>query len=156
MSASKHRPYAPFDSLVLVCDGRKSLFFRNTGSAAAPTLHLMQRSDADPNPPTQKWGADRPGRSGAGDSRRTAMGQTDWHEEAERQFAIETAALLDQLANSFTAKAVVIIAPPRTLSVLRDHVSPNVRAMQMTDCAADLTKHSVPQIEEWLAGEGAT
>ncbi len=155
MSASKTLPSTPYEAVVLVCDGRKALVFQNDGSAAAPRLRLLEQHEAPRNPPTHDQGADRPGRTDSGQGRKSAVSQTDFHDEAERAFAIETSGRLDRSVRTLRAKSLVIVAPPRTLAILRDHMTAGLTAVLVGEVAADLTRHTVPDIENHLAMAGA-
>jgi protein required for attachment to host cells len=155
MSASKHMPPTPHGATVLVCDGRKSLLFQNAGSPAAPKLQLLEQHVAPANPPTHLQGVDRPGRADTGHGRRSAVGQTDFHDDAERAFAIETLGRLEDVVKTRDAEPVFIVAPPRTLAILLDHMSAKLRTMLVGDMAADLTKHTVADMEERLAWKDA-
>ena len=79
---------------VVVCDGSKWLILENKGDAEY--VNLVVREDRkDDNPPTHAQGSERPGRAhqsvGAG---RSAVGQTDWHDQAEQHFLKALAARL--------------------------------------------------------------
>ena len=70
--------------------------------------------------PTRELGTDRPGRSyssvGHG---RSAVEQTDWHDQAEQAFLTELAQHLDAAVAAGKVKSLIMVAPPRALGVLR-------------------------------------
>jgi len=78
----------PRNALVIVGDGRKALFLRNTGDALS--LHLTtEKVFEHVNPMTQEQGSDRPGRvsTAALPGRKSAVETTDWHDLEEHRFA---------------------------------------------------------------------
>ncbi|MFS0737002.1 host attachment family protein [Sphingomonas sp. 1P06PA] len=140
----------PHDSHVLVADGRKLLFLRNAGDAAAPNLEVVRKREQD-NPPTREQGTDQPGRAFASNgSGRNAYEQTDFHEIEEQRFAAEVADMLKRraLANEF--EKLIIIAPPSTLGELRKHYHKEVQARITGELAKDLTGHPIDEIERLL------
>jgi protein required for attachment to host cells len=137
---------------VVVCDGKKALVFENAGDAKFPnlkTLEVFQQED----PKTSEQGTDAPGRAiNSIDSRRSAMEQTDWHEQAEERFLKRLAGHLDSVLNAGRAKSLIVVAPPRALGVLRQSYSHNVHAALRAEIDKDLVRLPVYQIEKHLAG----
>ena len=91
---------------VVVCDGGKALILENAGDAAAlnlKTKEVHEQADAK----TSEQGTDAPGRSiNSVDGRRSAMEQTDWHEQAEQRFLTELAKRLDAAVTAGETKAL--------------------------------------------------
>jgi len=92
---------------------------------------------------THELGADAPGRTvNSVGSIRSAVEQTDWHDQAERAFLVN-------LANGKT-KSVIIVAPPRALGILRPVYSHKVRDAVRAEVDKDLVKHPIHEIEKHL------
>ena len=142
----------PHDAVVFVGDGRKALFLRNEGDEKFPNLKV-EHSFVDTNPLTHEQGSDKPGRTFSSiDSRRSSVGQTDWHELEEKNFARNVAAQLEKLVRERKVKALVIAAPPRTLAELRQVFHADVKGRIIAEVDKDLTKHPVYEIEKRLSG----
>jgi len=143
----------PRDALVFVGDGRKALFLRNIGDAQAPNL-AAETVLADENPPTHEQGTDRPGRTfkRAHTNRRSSMEPTDWHELEKHRFAGRVASAIENLVRAEKVKAIIIVAPPRTLSDLRQAFHADVKKRIIAEVEKDLTRHPVADIEEHLVG----
>lgn len=141
------------DSFVLVADGGKMRLFRNEGDADAPRFALVAALEAE-NPPDREQKCDAAGRTFSG-GRNSVYAETDFHREAERRFAREAAAMLDRVAGERRIDRLVIVADPRTLGVLRDHYTPRVARLVMSEVAKDLAKHPVADIERILCREAA-
>jgi protein required for attachment to host cells len=138
---------------VVVGDGRKALFLRNDGTAAAPRLSVVQTHEAPRNPKTSDQGSERPGRVvSPSDGRRSGVEQTDFHDEAEAAFGRRVAAEVDVLCGDEKTEWVALVAPPRSLAVwrrqLHDRTQPKIKA----EIAKDLTKHAVPDLTRVLTG----
>src|SRR5215207_8077094 len=116
------------DALVLVADGRKSLFLRNEGDAEFLNLVVEdQRAHADLADRDLK--SDAAGRSmGQVDGRQGTMEEPDYHQIEEDRFAADTAALLSKRAQGNDFEQLIIVAPPRTLGELRQHYDKAVEA----------------------------
>jgi protein required for attachment to host cells len=140
----------PHDAFVFVGDGRKALFLRNDGDEKFPNLKTEQVI-VDKNPPTQAQGSDAPGRafSSAAPSRSTYE-QTDWHELEEKFFAREVAGTLAKVVRDRKIKALIIVAPPKTLAELRQAFHADVKARIVAEIDKDFTKLPVYEIEKHL------
>src|SRR3954462_11664538 len=80
---------------VVVCDGAKALILENAGDAVALNLKTKE-VHAQTDEKTSEQGTDAPGRSiNSVGARRSAMEQTDWHDQAEQRFLVDLAKKLD-------------------------------------------------------------
>jgi protein required for attachment to host cells len=135
---------------VIVCDGKKALVLENVGDAKflnLKTREVYEQSDAK----TSEQGSDAPGRSmNSVDGRRSAMEQTDWHEQEEQRFLRKLAGHLDVEVKAGKAKALIVVAPPRALGVLRQAYSTNVRGALRAEIDKDIVKIPVHEIEKHL------
>jgi protein required for attachment to host cells len=143
----------PPNALVFVGDGQKALFLRNAGDAKFPNL-TVERVFAEQNPPTHEQGTDRPGRGfkGADTNRRSSMEETDWHQLEKHRFAEHVASAMEKLVRTDDVKAVIIVAPPRTLADLRHALHSDVKSRITAEIDKDLTKHPIADIEKHLLG----
>jgi protein required for attachment to host cells len=141
----------PHNALVFVGDGRKALFLRNDGDAISPNLRT-EKVFEDENPATHDQGSDRPGRltETALPARRGAVEPTDWHDIEEHRFARKVAAAMEQMVRASKAKALIVVAPPRTLAELRNAFHSDVKACVVAEINKDLTKLPVGEIERHL------
>ncbi len=141
----------PHNALVFVGDGRKALFLRNQGDEKFPNLRT-EKVFEDENPRSHEQGTDRPGRvaESAATGRRSTVEPTDWHQIEEHRFARRVATTIEQMVRASKAKALVVVAPPRTLADLRDAIHADVKACVVAEINKDLTKHPVWEIESML------
>ena len=139
----------PHDGSVLVTDGRKALFLRNQGDGEFPNFILVHSWE-------QQLAADRDLRSGAPGrtfgsmghgNRRSSYEETNLHEQAESQFASEVADFLNARMPAHASGELVIIAPPRTLGVLRKRLRRDVSERVSAEITKDLVKHPIIAIE---------
>jgi protein required for attachment to host cells len=136
---------------VVVCDGAKALIFENVGNKFSPKLQTREVFEQD-DPKTSELGTGAPGRSfSSSDMRRSAMEQTDLHDQAERAFLQQLASRLDVAVTSGATKGLTIVAPPRALGVLRQAYSPHVRDVLHGEIDKDYVKLPVHEIEKHLA-----
>ncbi|MBR1218825.1 host attachment protein [Bradyrhizobium sp. U87765 SZCCT0131] len=141
----------PHDAFVFVGDGHKALFLRNDGDELYLNLKVEQVF-VDDNPPTHDQGTDRPGRTvqGADASRRSALEPTDWHALEQHHFVRHVAEAMTLLVRERQVKALVVVAPPRTLAELRQEMSAEVKSRVRAEINKDLTRHPVDDIEAHL------
>ena len=143
----------PNNSVVLVADGRKSLFFRNEGDAQFPKFAVEEKEE-HPNPDHHEQATDTAGMSmRTKDGRGGSMEEVDFHQQEEDRFAADTAAMLKARALSNDYEALVVVAPPRTLGELRKHYHKEVEKRLLAEVAKDLVNVPVPEIEKILQAE---
>ena len=142
----------PHDPWVVVCDGRKAMFLRNKGNVTLPNLRVEQVKDAAANPPSVEQGTDRPDRIQNAIGPTSATEGTNWHERTEQKFARDTIAALKLINQSGHPRGIVLVAPPRVLAVLRQHLDKQLRRQILAEVDKDLTKHPIYEIERLLTG----
>ena len=143
--------HIPNNALVLVGDGSKALFLRNRGTPRNVEL-IVERELQQDNPATREQGTDRPGRKPGEDGvSQSAIGETDWHEQAEERFAAEIADTLYQMEHAHEFDELVVVAPPKMLGDLRARFHQEVIACIVAEVPKDLTSHPVPDIARVLS-----
>lgn len=149
------KPGIPHDALVLVGDGLRAVFFKNTGSVQQPKL-VVERMLEQRNPPNREQGTDRPGRRAGGDGEtlRSAMEETDWHQLAEDRFAADIADALYRSAHANHFQRLIIVAPPKVLGTLRKSLHKTVLGRIEAEVPKELASYSVQSIQNELASWG--
>ena len=138
---------------VLVADGEKFLLLRNAGNRARIALEVIERGAAE-NPPTREQGTDRPGRLDNAAAGPSAVQETDWHRLEKERFARDLADRLERWALAGRYEALVLVADPRTLGVLRPELHKAVQERLLAEVDKDLTGMPVGEIEAALAAAG--
>lgn len=140
----------PHNALVLVIDGGKQLFLRNHGDGQQIDLraeaHEAQAIGADGDIKTDA----------AGQSGNSSMGEPDYHQQAEDRWVADAAETLRMRALNNDFDALVIVAPPKALGVLRPLLHKEVEKRVVLELAKDLANQPVPDIEKALTAEMAT
>ena len=83
---------------------------------------------------------------------RSAVGQTDWHDEAEHTFLKGIAKRINDAVVRGEAKGLVLIAPPRALGMLRPALSTAAGRLVRHQIDRDLVALPVGEIEKRLFG----
>jgi protein required for attachment to host cells len=135
---------------VVVCDGAKALVLENTGDGKFPnlkTVQVLEQKDL----PTHLLGTDKPGRSHSSTGNgRSAVEQTDWHDQSEQLFLTHLAQRLDADVAAGKVKSLILVAPPRALGMIRHAYSHALRGAIRSEIDKDLVKHPVHDIEKHL------
>jgi protein required for attachment to host cells len=135
---------------VVVCDGRKALILQNAGDEMFPNLQTKEVYEQR-NPDTHEQGTDAPGRSiNSVGHARSAMEQTDWHDEQEKAFLTDLAGRLDAALGAGETKSMIVVAPPRALGNLRRAYSPQLKSAISQEIDKDFVKLPVHEIEKHL------
>jgi protein required for attachment to host cells len=136
---------------VVVCDGAKALVLENVGNRLAPSL-VTREVYGQPDPKTHELGTDKPGRSFSSvGSGRSAMEQTDWHEQEEQRFLVKLAARLDKAVLAGETQSLIVVAPPRAIGVLRRQYSAHIRQALKAEVEKDYVRMPVADIARHLS-----
>jgi len=135
---------------VAVCDGRKALLLENKGSREYPKLETREHFEQT-NPPTHLQGSAAPGRSvSSSDGRRSSVEETDFHDQAERDFLHAFAKSLDQNIQTHGIRALILIAPARALGMIRPELSAATQRIIVAEFDRDYVKLPLYEIERHL------
>jgi protein required for attachment to host cells len=141
------------NALVLVTDGRKTLFFRNHGDENQIDLRT-EAFDERPDVPDRELKSDAAGSSkqsfGFG---RPAMEETDFHQQEEDRWAQAAAEEVNRRVLSNGFHALAIIAPPKTLGVVRKKLHKEAERRIVCEIPKEMTGRPIPDIEALLIGE---
>ena len=138
------------NALVLVTDGRKTLFFRNHGDVNQIDLRVEahdQRQDASDG----EMKTDAPGstQSSTG-SGRSSYQETDFHQLEEDRWAKTAAEEVNKRALAHDFDALAIIAPPKTLGELRKQLHKEAVRRVVCEIPKEMTGRPIPEIEKLL------
>jgi len=136
---------------ILVADSEKALFLRNETDAENPNFVVVAKEEQE-NPATSEQGTDKPGRmQDTGVQQRSGMEDTDWHRLAKERFAHDLADRLYGLAHKGAFDRIVLVAGPRVLGALRDHLHKEVQQRVVGEIDSNLTHEPVDAIERHVA-----
>jgi protein required for attachment to host cells len=100
---------------------------------------------------TREIGTDKPGRSiSSVGEQRSAMEQTDFHEQEEQRFLAQLAERLHKAVLGGEMQALIVVAPPRAIGVLRREFSDHVRGAVQAEVERDYLKMPVDEIARHL------
>ncbi len=145
----------PNGALVLVADGKKVLYLRNKGDEGIIDLrteaHDEREDSMDRDLKTDAPGTGSP-RVGIG---RDTMDETDFHQQEEDRWVKDAAEELKKRALRNDFDALVVIAPPKALGVLRKQLHKEVERRIILTVNKEMTDRPIPDIEDLLVGEAA-
>ncbi|HEX6072437.1 MAG TPA: host attachment family protein [Sphingomicrobium sp.] len=145
----------PHNALVLVADGRKTLFFRNHGDEEQIDLRT-EAHDARSDRKDREIKTDAPGTTkqsfGYG---RSTYEEADFQQQEEDRWIKDAADELKArvLRNDFDALAIV--APPKALGVLKKNLHKEVERRIVCVANKEMSGRPVPDIEALLDGHTA-
>ncbi|MFM8543264.1 MAG: host attachment family protein [Chakrabartia sp.] len=142
----------PHNALVLVADGLKLLLLRNKGDASQIDLRTEDWED-QPDPKNRDIHSDAPGlqqqRFGYG---RPALDEPDYHQQNEDRFAADIADRLNHMALAGKVEDIAVIAPARTMGVLRQHWHKEAQKRVICEITKEMIDRPTPDIEALLVG----
>ena len=145
----------PHGALVFVADGKKMLFLRNQGDEGIIDLRTEAHGEREDSY-DRELKTDAPGtqsqRVGMG---RDTMEETDFHQQEEDRWVKDAADELKRRALRNDFDALVVIAPPKALGVLRKELHKEVERRIVLTINKEMTDRPIPAIEELLVGEAA-
>lgn len=141
------------NALVLVTDGRKTLFFRNHGDENQIDLRTESHEER-PDLKDSDIKSDAPGvQAQSGGFGRQSYEETDFHQLEEDRWAHAAAEEVNRrvLDNGFDALAV--IAPPKTLGTIRKKLHKEAERRLVCEIPKEMTGRPIPDIEALLVEE---
>lgn len=153
----------PHNALVLVADGRKILFLRNHGDENQIDLRTESHDEREDRK-ERDYRTDAAGsspRSAATTAQggvhlgRTAMEETDFHQQEEDRWVKEAADELKKRVLRHDFEALAIIAPPKALGVLKKSLHKEVEKRIVCTVDKEMTGRPIPDIEALLNGHTA-
>ena len=138
------------NALVLVTDGRKTLFFRNHGDQNQIDLrteaHDERQDLSDGEMKTDAAGSNQQ----SGGYGRPSYEETDFHQLEEDRWAKAAAEDVNRRALTNDFEALAIIAPPKTLGKLRKQLHKEAAKRVVCEVAKEMTGHTIADIEKLL------
>ena len=142
------------NALVLVTDGRKTLFFRNHGDENQIDLRTEAFDQRDEAGFNRELATDGPGVSfqsvGYGHS---TYEETDFKQLEEDRWAHAAAEEVNRRALANGYDALVVIAPPKTLGVIRKKLHKEAARRLVCEIPKEMTKRPIPDVEALIVGE---
>ncbi len=141
------------NALVLVTDGRKTLFFRNHGDENQIDLrteaHDEREDRKDHEIKTDSAGSSKQS-LGFG---RPALDETDFHQQEEDRWAESAADRVNKRVLNNDFEALAIVAPPKTLGLIRKKLHKEAERRLVCEIPKEMTGRPIPDIEALLVGE---
>lgn len=131
---------------VIVADSEKYLLLRNQGDTEFIDLRMVETGVRE-NPPTREQGSDRPGRVVLLNARRSALGNTDWHNEIKEESARELSTIISDLCANGDVSDMLVIADSKTLGRVKPKLSKPARAHIIRYLPKDLVNATIQDIE---------
>ena len=141
----------PVKTWIVVADGAKARFLLNQGPGKGLQPALERASDAA-RMPTRGQGSDRPGRvhDRSGPGRHAMAPRADWQRFEKDRFAKEMAGILDEAARKRAFDRLVLVAPPKTLGVLRSAMNKTTAGLVSGEVSKDLTQVTLGELPDHL------
>lgn len=146
----------PTRTWIFVGDGKKARIFLNKGPGKG--LEPAIGNDfALPQMRTSELGTERPStHAGAGGGGRHGVAvHADWHEQEKEEFARDLARYLEDAAKGKEFDRLILVAPPRFLGALREHLGDHAKDLVSAEIDKDLTHLGVedlpPHLGDYLA-----
>ena len=136
------------NALVLVTDGRKTLFFRNEGDVNQIDLRTEAHDEREDAGSKGELATDAPGtvQQSAGYGHSTYE-ETDFKQLEEDRWAHSAAEEVNKRALSNDFDALVVIAPPKTLGELRKKLHKEAEKRIVCEIDKEMTGRPIPEIE---------
>ena len=141
------------NALVLVTDGRKTLFFRNHGDVNQIDLrteaHVERVDLSDGEMKTDAPGSTHQSTGNA----RSSYEETDFHQLEEDRWAKSAAEEVNKRALSNDFDALAIIAPPKTLGELRKALHKEAARRVVCEIPKEMTGRTIADIEKLIVAQ---
>lgn len=145
----------PIRTWIVVADGARARIFLQEGGKALNPVPVHEAAVA--LAPSHEIGSDRPGKGHVTAGRRHGMQpKSDPHRTEKERFAQTLAAHVDRAAEAGSFDRLIMVAPAKTLGVLRDCLGRATAAMIAGEIAKDLTRVAPHDLPSHLEKAAAT
>ncbi len=136
---------------IVVADGARAHIVKNEGPGKGLAA-VMAHDFAAPHPPSRDFGADKPGRvfESSNGSRHSVEPRIDFHTYEKTRFAKDISEVLEKAAARKAYDRLVLVAPPKTLGVLRNALGPESRSRIRGELGKDLTHLGIRELSGHL------
>jgi len=133
---------------IAVFDGGKTLLFENKGFNDAPDFELLAKDEIE-NLPDRDLKTDAPGRMpDTGRQQRSAMEETDFHDQAERRFVKRFAESLNDSAREQKFDRLFVFGAKSAIGDFRDALHDSVTDRIALEITGDFVNHPVKDLEQ--------
>ncbi len=140
---------------IVVFDGAKALLFQNEGFDDAPDFKLIDKEEID-NPPDRELKTDAPGRMGDnGRGQRSAMEETDYHDQQEQRFVKNLAESISGYALKNKFDRLFVFGAPHAMGDFRENLHEEAAKKVAREVTGDYTNHPTPKLEQAFKKEAA-
>ena len=144
----------PNRALVLVVDGRKVLFFRNSGDANQIDLRTEAHDQRDDAHHDGDLKTDAPGTAhNSVGSGRSSMEETNFKQQEEDAWVKDVAEQLRKRVLSGNFEHLCIVAPPKALGVLRKALHSEVEKRVVCTINKEMSGRPISEIEALIVRE---
>lgn len=143
----------PKKTWILIADGARARIVRNEGPGTGVTP-VYPYDFAASTVPTRDYGSDKPGRTHArGTARRSSyQPREDWHTFEKGKFATEMAQMLNREAEGQAFDQLILVAPAKTIGILRAALKGSVGGRVIGEVIKDLTHLVDRELKPHLEG----
>ena len=143
-------------ALVLVTDGRKTLFFRNHGDENQIDLRTEAHDEREDSK-DRELRTDAPGTTNqSGGYGHSTYEETDFHQQEEDRWIKDASDELKKRVLRGDFEALAIIAPPKALGFLKKCLHKEVERRIVCTVDKEMTGRPIPDIEALLDSATAT
>ena len=135
------------DLLIVVFDGRIARFFKGDASAGLKPVSEMH---SELHRFAREAGSDRGGRRFSPQGRHAIEPKHDLHKEEKHDFVLKLAKTLDTAYDQGAFKALIVVAPERSLGEFRTVASARLMKLVVSQLPKELTQYSDHEIMERL------
>ena len=143
----------PKKTWILIADGARARVVQNDGPGTG-VESVFPYDFATSSAPTRERGTERPGRTHArGGGQQTAyQPREDWHTFEKGKFATEMAHMLNERAECRAFDQLILVAPAKTMGVLRAAIRGPVGGRVIGEVLKDLTHLKPHELKPHLGG----
>ncbi len=133
--------------IILVCDAKRGLIMRNQGNQP---LHLEQEFHNDLAATSHQLGSSPPGRTSNKVGPGSAVATTNYHDQEKMRFIQTLAKSFIAYAQAHIDAAIIMIAPPKSLALLRQATAVDFKHRNVTEINKDITKNTIEDMNHFI------
>ncbi len=136
--------------IILICDGKRGMILCNHTVEGRYSLHQEREFHHDLAASAHEMGSSPPGRTSNRGGPASAVESTDYHEQDKSRFIHSVADEFMAYAATRHEATIIMVAPPKALSVLRHVTGEAFKNRTVIESNKDITKNTMNDIDIFI------
>ena len=140
----------PISHIILICDAKRGLIMHSQAVNGTNTLKIDREFHNELAASSHLSGSSPPGRTSNKSGPTSAVESPDYHEQDKMRFIRMLSKEFVDYAKTHADAAIIMVAPPRSLALLRQATEVDFKTRTTMEIDKDITKNTMDDIKLFI------